>query len=74
MTDKINVLIEQLGDICDEFDYIADAESNWRVACRVSRYRAQVERGIAGLREMCEYLSTLSKWQLEQLQSGYLAE
>lgn len=37
MIKQIDALIEQLESVCDEFDYITDAESNWRVASRLSR-------------------------------------
>ena len=71
MIRQIDSLIDQLESVCDEFAYIADAESNWHVACRVSCYVDHVQRGIKGLREMQDYLSSLTTWQLNQLQAGY---
>lgn len=71
MINKIDSLLEQLDELCNEFDYIADAESNWHTACRIGCYREHVERGFQGLREMREYLATrLTECQLEQLQAG----
>lgn len=71
MIDKIDSVVEQLETICDEFDYIADAESNWHVSCRLSFYSEHVNEGIKYLRKMQEYLSTLTEWQLKQLHEGY---
>ena len=76
MTDRIIALIEELNDICDEFDCVANAnaESNWHTACRVSAYRGHVECGIKGLYEMLNYLSGLTPRQREQLREGYRDE
>lgn len=75
MIEKIDALLEELESVCDEFDYIADAESNWRTACRIATYRDHVKSGYQGLREMRDYLkSHLTDWQIEQLQAGYNAE
>lgn len=74
MIDKIDALIEELLKVCDEFDYITGAESNWHTASRVSFYREHVDEGIANLRKMQEYLATFTDWQLEQLHEGYHAE
>lgn len=71
MIRQIDALIEQLNSVCDVFDYIADAESNWRTASRVAHCSVDVQRGIKGLREMQDYLSSLTTWQLNQLQAGY---
>ena len=63
MINKIDALISEIEDVCDEFDYISDAEPNWHVACRISFYREHVERGIDGLREMRQYLAQLNNEQ-----------
>ena len=74
MVKKINALINDLENVCDEFNFITDAESNWHVACAAAVYADHVKRGIEGLNEMINYLSQLSEWRLNQLQEEYHAE
>lgn len=71
MINRIDALIEQLKSVCDEFDYIGEANSNWHVMCWALARRNKVEHGISGLREMQEYLSQLGEWRLEQLREAY---
>lgn len=75
MINKIDSLLEQLDEVSNEFDCIAETETNWHTACRISYYREHVERGVQGLREMREYITThLTECQLDKLQAGYNAE
>lgn len=67
----IDALIERLDEVCDDFDEIANVESNWHTASRISFYRDHVEQGIRGLREMREYLGTLTDWEIEQILTRY---
>lgn len=55
---KIDKLIEQIEQVCDQFDYndIEEDETiDWASASLYSFYRAHVERGIEGLREIQAY-------------------
>ena len=75
MIERIDALIEELESVCDEFDYLADADSDWHAACRASVYSDRAKRGLEALQEMREHLTErFTDWQLEQLHEGYIAE
>lgn len=72
MLEKIDALIEELESVCDEFDYVSEADSNWRANCRASVYCDRARQGLEALQEMREHLTErFTAWQLDELHSAY---